>query len=231
MAEEKQEKPVEEKEEVETEETTETEEEKEEKTEETDESSDSDESTETSETEEKPKEEEGDDFHTPEEVKPKRTEKEKAEFALKSVASRVEELGGDPSKLIGETKKEDTSQFVTKRDFAEAEVRKLARSEKEVTAIMAWVDKGLTVEDAHLIANKKRVKTAFAEIERGNVAMKEATGAGQKKPVVNSPAPTETQLMQWRTAKMVYDPVTKVAKGKFTEEYFDGKDWVSRKIK
>ena len=57
------------------------------------------------------------------------------------------------------------------------------------------------------------------------------TGAGQKKPVVKAPAPTETQLMQWRTAKMFYDPVTKTAKGKFTEEYYDGKAWVSRKVK
>ncbi|HEC65055.1 MAG TPA: hypothetical protein ENI23_07170 [bacterium] len=224
--EEKQEKPVEGKEEVEevTEETTE--ETKEETTEETEETSE----TEPSESEEKPKEEE-EDYHTPEETKPKRTEKEKAEFALKSVASRVEELGGDPSKLIGESKEEDTSQYVTKRDFAEAEVRKLARSPKEVDAMMAWVDKGLSVEDAHLIANKHKVKTAFAEIERGNVAMKEATGAGQKKPVVNSPKPTEMQIMQWGKAKMVYDPVTKIAKGKHTEEYYDGKEWKSRRIK
>ena len=179
--------------------------------------------------EEKPKEEDI-DFHTPEEDKPKRTEKEKAEFALKSVASRVEELGGDPSKLIG-TPKEDTSQFVTKRDFAKTEAKKVARSPKEFDAIMAWVDKGLTVEEGHLLANKGRIKSTFAEIERGNVALKEATGAGEKKPVVDSPAPTETQLMQWRTAKMVYDSVTKIAKGKHTEEYYDGKAWVSRKIK
>lgn len=190
------------------------------------------EESETSESKEKPKEDEEDiDFHTPEEDKPKRTEKEKAEYALKSMISRVEELGGDPTKLIDSKKAEaDTSQFVTKRDFAVAETRKVARSEKEVNAIMAWVDKGLSVEEGYLLANKARVKSTFSEIERGNVQMREATGAGQKKPVVKAPAPVESQLSAWRQAGMTYDPVTKIAKGKFTEEYYDGSKWTSRRI-
>lgn len=190
------------------------------------------EESETSESEEKPKEEEKDiDYHTPEEEKPKRTEKEKAEYALKSMVSRVEELGGDPTKLINKEKEADTTQFVTKRDFAQSEARKVSRSEKEVEAIMSWVDKGLSVEEGHLLANKERIKSTFSEIERGNVRLKEATGAGEKKSVVKSPPPVESQLSAWRIAGMVYDPVTKTAKGKFTEEYYDGTKWTSRKIK
>lgn len=201
--------------------------------EETEPTTDSIEESETSESEEQPKEEE-DDFYTPETDTPKRTEKEKAEYTLKSVVARYTELGGDPSKIIGTSeKKEDVSQFVTKRDFAEESARKVSRSPKELAAIMAWVDKGLTVEDAHLIANKGRIKSTFSEIDRGNVRATEATGAGQKKPVINAPAPNETLLMQWQRAKMVYDPVSKTAKGKFNEVYYDGKErgWVSRRIK
>ena len=174
--------------------------------------------------EEKPKEEEHIDYHTPE--KPKRTEKEKAEFTLKSVVNRYKELGGDPATVLGE--KEET-QYVTKRDFVLSEARKIARSDKEVEAIMAWVDKGLSVEDAHLLANKDRVKATFSEMERGNVRVREATGAGQKKPAPRAPKPSDTQLMQWRRAGMVYSSEKGLAEGKFTEEYWDGTRWASRR--
>jgi len=177
--------------------------------------------------EEEPKEEE--EFYTPKDEKPQRTEKEKAEFTLKSVAERLKDLGGDPTEIIGE--KTSESQYVTKKEFTEAEVRKLARSENEVKAIMAWIDKGLSVEDAHLIANKGRVKATFSEMERANVRTKEATGAGQKKPAPKAPKPNDVQLMQWRKANMVYDPAQGMAKGKFTEEYWDGEKWSSRRIK
>jgi hypothetical protein len=180
--------------------------------------------------EEKPKEGESQniDYHTPE--KPQKTEKEKAEFALKSMALRVKDLGGDPASLVG-TKESDSTQFVTKADLTRLEVKRLATSEKEVEAIMSWVEKGLSVEDAHLLANKSRVKSVFSEFERGNVQMQEATGAGQKKPVVRAPAPSEAQMSMWKVAKMAWDPQTKTAKGKFTEVYYNGSDWVSRRLK
>lgn len=185
-----------------------------------------------SESEEKPEEKEEDiDFYTPKDDKPQRTEKEKAEFALKSMVSRVEELGGDPTKLINKKPEEaDTTQYVTKRDFAEAEARKVSRSDKETAAIMSWVDKGLSVEEGHLLANKGRVKEVFSEMERGNVRAKEATGAGEKKPVITAPKPDNSQFEAWQRAGMTWDPVKKVAKGKFTEEFYDGKNWTSRKI-
>jgi len=183
--------------------------------------------------EEDPKEEE-EDYHVPKEDKPKRTEKEKAEFTLKSVAKRYKDLGGNPADLVTETTGEtpsDTTQFVTKRDFAQTEARKVARSETELSAIMAWVDKGMSVEDAHLLANKGRIKSTFSEMDRANVKANEATGAGQKKPAPRAPKPSQTQLMQWRRAGMTYDPAKGTAAGKFTEEFWDGSQWASRKIK
>ena len=183
--------------------------------------------------EEKPTEGESQniDYHVPEESKPTRTEKEKAEFALKSMAARVKELGGDPSILLGVERDADTSQFVTKTDLVRMEATKLAKSPKEAEAIMAWVSKGLSLEDAHLLANKTRVKSVFSEVERSNVLFQEATGAGQKRPVAASPQPSESQMSMWRVAKMEWDPKTRTAKGKYTETFWNGSSWASRKLK
>ena len=179
--------------------------------------------------EEKPKDDDSEniDYHTP--TKPQKTEKEKAEFALKSMALRVADLGGDPASLIDA--KQPESQFVTKTDLTRMEARRLATSEKEVDAIMSWVEKGLSLEDAHLLANKSRVKSVFSEAERANVPAGESAGAGQKKQVARTPAPSEAQMSMWRVAKMQWDPQSRTAKGKYTETFWNGTEWASRRLK
>jgi|TARA_Y100000310_G_scaffold280166_1_gene299689 hypothetical protein len=185
--------------------------------------------------EEQPKEEveKDDDFHTPED-KPKRTEKEKLTHTLKSVGERARELGVDPVEILGGTPEpSDETQFVTKRQYAHDEARKMARSEAELDAIMKWYDKGLSVEESHYMANKGRVKETFAEVERGNVNLKEATGAGQKaSSAPESPEPDPNLIFEWSKAKMVWDPKTKTAKGKFNEAYWNAEEsrWDSRRI-
>lgn len=204
-------------------------------------SEETEETPEPSEEEEKPTEPEDKDidYYTPDgqtEDKPQRSELEKAQFTAKSVINRIQELGGDPTELIATEKKvekntETDPQYATKHDIARMEARQLAKDEREVNAIMAWVDRGLTVEDAHYMANKGRVKAVFDEMERGSAPKREATGAGQRKVAPTAPEPDETLQRQWAIAGLVYDPKTKTAKGKFTEEYWNGKKWVSRRIK
>ena len=87
------------------------------------------------------------------------------------------------------------------------------------------------MEDAHLLANKGRVKEVFGEVERARVDRQGSVGPGQSIPVKRHPKPSDAQFQMWRRAKMEYDPAKGIAKGKFTEEYWNGKKWASRRIR
>lgn len=119
------------------------------------------------------------------EEKPQFTEKEKAEYNLKRSIERAKELGIEPSEVTGIPKEEPKGDFVTKRDLelslAESESRKLSRSEGEHKLIMWYVEnKGLSVRDAYLLANKGRIERAGKEIERSEARIQGGDIPGQK---------------------------------------------------
>ena|SRR3990167_6011794 len=186
----------------------------------------------------------------PETVKTsKRTELEKAEYSARSVLNKVAELGGDPAKVakdfVPETDKEATGGF-TRNDadqlfnekLAEQHARSLAKSDKEFQAIMSWVKiKGLSVEDAHLLANRGKVKQATAEIQRAQeaTASSNSAGAGVKTQTTKVPQmPIEMQQVLRRRG-MKQEGGKWV--GKITEMVYSPSDpsansigWVTRKI-
>lgn len=172
-------------------------------------------------------------------------ERQQAEFTLKSVSKRVKELGGDPTAVIADgvpapapkTEPVDTSNFVTKTDLALAEAQKIARSPGEVKVIMWYVkNKGMSVEDGHLLANKGRVRTAFAEIMRKNTTTASPGGGG----------PGEAQRIQQRDGEptpldaatveklqmsgKVYDPAKKAYVGKRSQLVWKNGQWVDELI-
>lgn len=160
-----------------------------------------------------------------EEQPPKRTELQKAQFTLKNVARRVKELGGNPEEEIGEPKKKssespvDTSQFITKRDVKLQEVKQLAKSEAEAKVIMHYVDKGLSVKDAHFLANKNKISSMNKEIDRKNTTVPSNGygGGGQErkfeKPTTRLSESAEKRLQM---SGMTFDPKTKAYVGQKT---------------
>lgn len=175
------------------------------------------------------------EFNEALEEKPQRSELDKAKFTARSVLARIGELGGDPAEVIaehaGKGKPEQDIDARIDRKFAEQDVRKLSRSEAEFKAIMSWVNKGLSVEDAHLLANKGKIKRSVEEIVRANEARPgQGAGAGERVPQkkeMRQSAEAEARLAQ-RGLKL--NPKTGTYRGQFTEEYFDGTSWQSRKI-
>lgn len=168
--------------------------------------------------------------------KEKPTELEKAKKALYFNAERLKELGGDPEEILGKPKKkepEETGDIDAKleRKFVERDVRSVVSSEAEYNLVMHYVDKGLTIEDAHLLANKGKIKRAVDEAKRGNVSFgKVDNGTRIVTEVVPQRSAVEQQLLQRRG--LAYNPKTKTWQGKFTEEYYDrdSKTWKSRKL-
>ncbi len=179
--------------------------------------------------------------------KPAKTELEKAVMTGKSIAKRIKSLGGDPTELISDviddtppTKPErtevDTSQFVTKLDLAEQEAQKIAKSPSELKLIMWWVkNKGMSVEDAHLLANKGKLKKVFSEVDRTRttVPANPGGGAGQR-PADNSNAPAlpDSDRRRLEQSGMVYDPAKKAYVGKKVQHRYDevSKQWITEKI-
>lgn len=108
--------------------------------------------------------------------KPKRTPQEEAAFNLKKNAERAKELGVDPNEVLGIESKDEGAQgeFVTKDDFAENFARTLVSSEDELRVVMWQYRNGIRrsgnihedIENAHLLANKGRLKNTFAEMKR-----------------------------------------------------------------
>lgn len=168
----------------------------------------------------------------------KKSELEKAKYTLKSVAERVKQLGGDPDEVFKPKADIERTDFVTKKDLEliefRTQARQLSASDDEFKVIMWYVEnKGLSVEDAHLVANKGKIKSAFDEITRaGN--NKPRTGDGEssgQKP----PAPPK-RMSKDDEAKLARDGFKFNSKSgtyqaKFNEVWWDGSDWQTRRIK
>lgn len=180
------------------------------------------------------------------EKKPTHSALEKAQRSLHFNAQKVKELGGDPEEILGIKKEvpvEKTEQnFVTKDDLAEAEARKLAKSDAELKVIMWHYRNGIQrtgniyedIENAHFLAHKPRLKTVFSEMRRAkdNVPPQgDGESAGQKEKVVKTPElpRTQAQILQRRGYKMVKPGLWQ---GKFNQTRWDeaSKSWVEEKI-
>ena len=169
-------------------------------------------------------------------------ELEQAKFTAKSVAKRIRELGGDPAAAIADESAPpapapiDTSRFVTHDDLAAQEARKLARSEGEYKVIMWHVkNKGLSVEDAHLLANKSRIKTTLSEITRTKSAVPSRGGAGPgQAPIVDTDEPVmpdQKTLDRLAQSGMKYDPAQKAFVGKVSAlSWVKGRGWVTGRV-
>jgi len=172
---------------------------------------------------------------------PKSPEEElkQATFSLKSIGKRVKQLGGDPNAILGDEGGEappppvpsvpviDESRFVTKADMARSEAEKLAQSPGELKLIMWYVEnKGLTVTEAHLLANKGRINKTMSEIQRSQQVTPQngGQGAGQppKAPDANDvPALSAIEVERLTRSGMVYDPTKKAYVGQKMQYRFD----------
>lgn len=178
-------------------------------------------------------------------AQPGRSELERATFTAKSTLKRIKELGGDPADLLKdeipptaapERHPVDTSNFVTKKDLAEADAKKLAKSPSELKLIMWWVEnRGMSVEDAHFMANKNRIKKVIGEVDRSNSAIPASPGAGAggrgaDKPEV--PDLPESEKRRLLASGMIYDPAKMAYVGKKVQHKYDPKTkgWVTERI-
>lgn len=174
-----------------------------------------------------------------------RSELEKATFTAKSTLKRIKELGGDPNALLGEEaprapaekpQEVDTSKFVTKRDLATAKAQEIAKSPNELKLIMWYVDnKGMSVEDAHFMANKNRIRRTLSEVRRGESAIPAAPGAGAGQRRADKPeAPDlpESEKRRLEASGMKYDPAKMAYVGKKVQHRYDpaAKGWVTERI-
>ncbi len=180
----------------------------------------------------------------PKSGKTKEEELSQAIYTGKSVAKRIKALGGDPSDIIADEAPVtpapeapapmDTSKFVTKDDLASIEARKLARTEGEYKVIMWWVaNKGLSVDDAHLMANKGRIKKTLSEINRAKDAIASNGGGGPGSPQPTDPAIpeiSEQDKQRLAASGMIWDPAQKAYVGKRVMYAFDGKAWNTKRI-
>lgn len=190
------------------------------------------------------------DLEDLESKKPKRTELEKAVFTAKQLAKKITELGGDATKVFGKEKKVETEEEdetedapVTKKQFAEysreterKEALKLAKalgsSEGEVKVIMWHLENSIVrsgsleddVENAHVLANRKKLKRVASEIARADEARGSGhapTGGGQKPRLVDIPdAPKEVQDTLRRRG-FTLNAKTKEWEAKFTKVVYN----------
>ena len=168
--------------------------------------------------------------------KEKPDEREKARKALFFNAERAKELGIDPAEVLGikpKVEKKDETDIDSKleRKFTERDVRGVTNSEAEYNLVMFYVDKGLSIEDAHLLANKGKIKRAVDEAKRGNVIFgKVDNGTRIVTEIVPQRSPEQVAILARRGLK--FNPKTKTYQGKYTEEYYDreSKSWKSRKL-
>lgn len=178
--------------------------------------------------------------------KPARTELEKAEFTAKSTLKRIKELGGDPAKLIAEELPSPTpsvapapevlvadEEKATKLADARVKAKTLAKSDAEINVIMWWVEnKGMSVEDAHYMANKKKVATVAKEVARAETTVPSngGGGAGQRPPEIKTNKMNEKNEQRLALAGMTYDQPTNSYVGKKTRVRHNGTTWVSERI-
>jgi hypothetical protein len=171
------------------------------------------------------------------ELEKKPDELEKAKRSLHFNAEKVKELGGDPLEVIQPELRKDEGELsdvdtVIDRKFAERDARSLAKSDDELKVIMWYVrNKGLSVEESHLLANKGKIANQVSELRRANATPSREGGAGRKVEVTTVPdrTPEEKQILERRG--MRFNPKTKTFQGKFYEEFWDGDKWASRKLR
>jgi len=194
--------------------------------------------------EEEKKEEEEDIDYSKElkklnEQKPVKSELDKALRSLHFNAERVKELGGDPSSVIAPKEvKPDSGEFVTKEDMAEQYARTLASNDDELKVVMWQYKHGIQrtgnihedVDNAHLLANRGKIKRSFEEIKRIEKPG-EGGGAGQKisKPEVPELDKTDQLMLTKRGFK--FNPQTKEWEAKHNVVRYDPavKAWISVK--
>lgn len=167
-------------------------------------------------------------------TKPSKSELEKAKRALYFNAQRYSELGGDPSDVLPKPKAaaqpETDVDKVIDLKFAEREARALAKTEDEYQLIVWRVkNQGLSVSEAHLLANKGKLLKLSSELKRADVKPSLGGGAGQR--ILEETVPernaAEVQLLTRRG--MQFNPKTNTWQGKYTEEYWNGSHWLSRR--
>lgn len=171
-------------------------------------------------------------------------ERRQAEYTIKHAGKRLKELGGDPAAILADGEPAaraetplDTSRFVTKEDLAWQRAREMSRSEGEAKVIMWYVsNKNVSVEDAHILANKGRIRKTLSEMTRARdtVASKGGGGAGQAEVAADKsePAPLDADTVQkLRASGMMYDPTQKAYVGKRSKLQWNGTEWVSQRIK
>ena len=102
---------------------------------------------------------------------------------------------------------------------------------------MWWVEnKGMSVADAHFMANKGKIQRAIGEVTRTNttVPANPGGGAGQRPADTNNNAPAlpDADLRRVQQSGMIYDPTKKAYVGKKMQLRYDekAKDWVNEKI-
>ena len=164
--------------------------------------------------------------------KPEKSELEKAKRSLHFNAERVKELGGDPTEIVGKPKAETTDvKSEIDKKFAERDARSLAKSDAEFKVMMWYVNnKGLSIQEAHLLANKGKIMRFGEELKRSNVETSKGGSSARKVPTTLVPerSPEEVAVLTRRGLKL--NPKTKTYQGKIYEEYWTGSGWASRKI-
>jgi hypothetical protein len=178
--------------------------------------------------------------------KSKEDELKQATYTAKSVIKRIKDLGGDPAAVLADAEvatpaaapvaPTETSQFVTRAELAQAEVSRIAKTPSEAKVIMWWIrNKGMSIADAHYMANKGRNTKLIGEVRRSTDATPAAPGAGAGQPskeVIDAPELSEREKLQVTTAGMKWDDKKKAYVGKKVQLRFDeaSKSWVNERI-
>ena len=167
-----------------------------------------------------------------------KSELEKAERSLHFNAERLKELGGDPAdvlKLKPEEPQEaqDDPRLIVKQELAKDRLRSMCSSDDEYRHAEWYVDnKGLSVDEAYLLANRGKIERSVTEAKRANVAFSRGSSGGEKKPQTSVPEMPQDQQQILQRRGYSYNPKTKTWQAKYYEEYYDHttKSWQSRKL-
>lgn len=172
-------------------------------------------------------------------------ELKQAIFTGKSIVKRIKGLGGDARSIMSDDEQPDstppvppvidTSRFVTKLDLARADAAKLAKSDAELKVIMWRVEhQGMSVEDAHFLANKGKISKTLSEINRTKAAVPGTGGGPGERQADEGKVPplTELQRKQIERSDMKFDPTKKAYVGKKVQLRYDdtAKDWVVERL-
>lgn len=175
-----------------------------------------------------------------EEKKPKYSHKEKVLYRAKQLKNELEKIGADPADVFGYKPAEEAKP--ERRDFDEDEVEKrienrleakrLARTEDELNLILWYVNnRGLSVTDAHMLANKGRIQSFISEQKRAQTTAPKGTNATGRKEMRDKsprlPASDEQYLLNKGFTKNADGSF----EGKKTKVFFDKEknDWISVK--